>query len=247
MEDIVKFNGHSGCEIYLKKYPSGTPYVEKVGDVRRNIQRLWFLRMEGYPVPKVYVHSSNYFQMEYIHGLDIKTYLTHNTTKNLSKFIINILERFSENSVDKDYTEIYYKKLEWLNDGHEFPFTKDELIDRLPKILPSSVYHGDMTLENLISTENGFYMIDPVTIEYDSYIFDIAKMRQDMECKWFLRNTDVRLDVKLKTLQDKILKHFPLANNNNLLILMLLRVYRHTQKGDTNYNFIMREVKRLWK
>lgn len=247
MEDIVKFNGHSGCEIYLKKYPSGIPYVEKVGDVRRNIQRLWTLRMKGYPVPKVYVHSSNYFQMEYIHGLDIKTYLTHNTTKNLSKFIINILERFSENSVDKDYTEIYYKKLEWLNDDHEFPFTKDELIDRLPKILPSSVYHGDMTLENLISTENGFYMIDPVTIEYDSYIFDIAKLRQDMECKWFLRNTDVRLDVKLKTLQDKILKHFPLANNNNLLILMLLRVYRHTQRGDTNYNFIMREVKRLWK
>lgn len=247
MEDIVKFNGHSGCEIYLKKYPSGIPYVEKVGDVRRNIQRLWTLRMKGYPVPKVYVHSSNYFQMEYIHGLDIKTYLKHNTTKNLSKFIINILERFSENSVNKDYTEIYHKKLEWLNDDHEFPFTKKELIDRLPKILPSSVYHGDMTLENLISTENGFYMIDPVTIEYDSYIFDIAKMRQDMECKWFLRNTDIRIDVKLKTLQDKILKHFPLANDNNILILMLLRVYLHTQKGDTNYNFIMREVRRLWK
>ena len=90
-------------------------------------------------------------------------------------------------------------------------------------------------------------MIDPVTIEYDSYIFDIAKMRQDLECKWFLRNSDIKLDTKLQQIQDRLKEEYPQAFDDSLLILMLLRVYLHTTKGDSNYNFIMKEIKRLWK
>ncbi len=90
-------------------------------------------------------------------------------------------------------------------------------------------------------------MIDAVSVEYDSYIFDIAKMRQDLECKWFLRKTDVRLDIKLQNIQDKLRKLFPLAFNDNLLILMLLRVYLHTKSGDFEREFILREIRRLWK
>mgnify|MGYP003332597290 FL=1 len=247
MENSVRLLGHSGCEVFLKKYSDGTPYVLKTGEISRNIERMSFLLEQNYPVPKIYNYTDCSMEMEYIHGLDIKTHLIYNSTKNLYKFIVNTLEKFSVGFSDKDYTEVYNKKLQWLDNTHEFPFTKSELIDRLPKILPQSVYHGDMTLENLMSTKDGFYMIDPVTIEYDSYIFDIAKMRQDLECRWFLRNADVKIGVKLKLLQDKILDRFPLAKNDNLLILMLLRVYLHTTKNDTNYNFIMKEVKRLWK
>ena len=125
--------------------------------------------------------------------------------------------------------------------------TKKELIDRLPKLLPKSTYHGDFTLENILYTNPGFYMIDPVTIEYDSYIFDIAKMRQDLECKWFLRDTDIKLDTKLQQIQDKLREEYPQAFDNSLLILMLLRVYLHTKQGDSDRIFIMKEIKRLWK
>ena len=79
------------------------------------------------------------------------------------------------------------------------------------------------------------------------YIFDIAKLRQDLHCKWFLRNSDLRLDTKLKNIEDRILQKYPEANNNGLLILMLLRVYLHTEKNDENYTFIMREIDKLWK
>jgi RIO-like serine/threonine protein kinase len=148
--------------------------------------------------------------------------------------------------VDKDYTEVYNKKLEWV-DKEDLPFTKDELIAKLPKILPQSQYHGDLTLENILHTSNEFYMIDAVTIEYDSYIFDIAKLRQDLECKWFLRDTNLMLDVKLSSIQKRILKEFPLANNDYILILMLLRVYLHTKPGDMERQFIVKEINRLWK
>lgn len=130
---------------------------------------------------------------------------------------------------------------------NQFPFTQEELIDRLPKKLPRSMYHGDMTLENIMYVDPDFYMIDAVTTEYDSYIFDIAKMRQDLECKWFLRNTDVRLDTKLQNIQDAIRQKYEIAFDDNLLILMLLRVIRYCKEGDANYNFLMKEIKRLWK
>jgi hypothetical protein len=185
--------------------------------------------------------------MEYIHGLDMRNYLIHNNIDSLVHFILDILNRFSKNSIQKDYTKAYYKKLEWMDFDDSLPFSKDELIDKLPKIFPYSTYHGDLTLENIIHTDSGFYMIDAVTTEYDSYIFDIAKMRQDLECKWFLRENPVKIDTKLQNIQEEIKKVYPQAFDDSLLILMLLRVYCHTNYNDTNYHFIKNNINRLWK
>lgn len=240
---IKELNGHSGCRIYLMK--SEELYVRKYGEIKRNVERLTELHRSGYPVPKIYNVDIDVLDMEYLHGLDIKNYLIHNNTKKLSNFIIKTLNSFSKNSELKDYTKVYKDKLSWVK--NQFPFTKEELIDRLPKKLPRSMYHGDMTLENIMYVDPDFYMIDAVTTEYDSYIFDIAKMRQDLECKWFLRNTDVRLDTKLQNIQDALRQKYEIAFDDNLLILMLLRVIRYCKKGDSNYTFLMKEIKRLWK
>ena len=248
MEQIVKeLEGHSGSQIFLMKDKNDRLFVRKINNVDRNAERLTALYRVGYAVPVLYRYTNNQIDMQYVHGLDIKNYLTHNTTNELIKFILATIKGFSNQSIDTDYTKVYYQKLAWLDSNNEFPFTKEELINRLPKTLPKSMYHGDFTLENIMHTNSGFYMIDPVTIEYDSYIFDIAKMRQDLECKWFLRNSDIKLDTKLQQIQDRLKEEYPQAFDDSLLILMLLRVYLHTTKGDSNYNFIMKEIKRLWK
>lgn len=221
-------------------------YVKKYGDVSRNVERLTALDFAGYPVPKIYSYRGNELEMEYLHGLDMKTYLIHNNTKRVFQFISNTLNSFKKTAKQKDYTATYESKLEWMKDG-EFPFTKKQLLEVLPKHLPQSMYHGDMTLENIMYTDPGFHMIDAVTTEYDSYIFDIAKMRQDLECKWFLRNDDVRLDTKLQNLQESLKGKFPEAFDDSLLILMLLRVIRYCDYKDANYNFLMKEIVRLWK
>jgi RIO-like serine/threonine protein kinase len=244
---IKELTGHSGSQIYLMEGKSGL-YIKKVNNVERNLERLTNLFERCYPVPEIYHAESNLLHMQYIHGLDMKTYLIHNNTSSLINFITDTIDSFSDNSVYKDYTDTYIKKLEWMLDDKNLPFTRDELIDRLPKKLPQSTYHGDLTLENIIHKNgDGFYMIDAVTVEYDSYIFDIAKMRQDLECKWFLRNTDLRLDTKLQHIQDKLRRWYPVAFVDSLLILMLLRVYLHTKIRDKDYDFIMKEIKRLWK
>jgi hypothetical protein len=244
---IKELKGHSGNKITLVENDN-ILYVEKTGDIERNFERMKFLYENNYNVPLIFESDGKTFMnMEYIHGLDMKEYLKTHNIKFLFNFIFDILKQFSENSEVVDYTETYYKKLSFLDDVNDLPFSKEEFIDSLPKKIPRSHYHGDFTLENLIYTENKFVMIDPVTIEYDSYIFDIAKLRQDLECKWFLRETDLRLDVKLNELQERILNSFPLAKDDNLLILMLLRVYRHTKSGDNNHQFILKAIEKLWK
>lgn len=243
---VKKLVGHSGSEVYLME-DEVHKYVLKVGNVDRNFERMTALDQAGYPVPRIYNYSlGEYLEMEYIHGLDMKNYLIHHNYVALYEFITDVIDGFRETVKGyKNYEATYHEKLAWL--PKDFLFTKDELIDRLPKLLPQSVYHGDLTLENILYTNPGFHLIDPVTIEYDSYIFDLAKLRQDLKCKWFIRNSNVHLDSKLQSISDALDQSYPSEFNDALLILMLLRVLKHCETGDKNYQFLIKEIERLWK
>jgi RIO-like serine/threonine protein kinase len=243
---VKEFIGHSGCEIFLVKDKHDF-FVRKNGNVERNVERLIGLHEKGYNVPTIFDSSESYIEMEYIHGLDIVEYLKTRGIKRLGNFIIQTIDSFAKDAIKVDYVNVYDKKLDFIKSTVDLPFTKNEIIDRLPTHLPKSTYHGDFTLENLIFNDESFTMIDPVTIEYDSYVFDLAKLRQDLTCKWFLRNKNIKLDVKLQNLEDYVFKKFGFAKNDYLLILMLLRVYLHTEIGDSNREFILKEIKRLWK
>jgi hypothetical protein len=187
--------------------------------------------------------------MEYIHGLDIKTYLPINSYEPLLNFIVEILERFKLNSVPKDYTDSYIAKLDQITFDSDIVFTKDQLLNKLPRILPASQYHGDLTLENILygMDTKSFYLIDPITSEFDSYIFDIAKLRQDLHCGWFIRHDHTMIDVKIKHIQQELLSLYPAANNDYLLILMLLRVYRYSKPNSFERKFLTKGINSLWK
>ena len=242
---VKELHGISGNQIFLMQKHDKL-FVRKIGNISRNIERMQFL-LEEYPLPQLYTVSKKMIDMEYLHGLDIKSYLKTNNYEKLLDFILSILDKLSSNVVDKDYTETYIKKLQEVS-FDEMPFTREQLLERLPKILPSSNYHGDLTLENIIfTTDRGFFLIDCATIEYDSYIFDIAKLRQDLELGWFTRKDNARLNVKTKHIQQKILQQHPTANNDYLLILMLLRVYRHSLPDTLERNFLLEGITSLWK
>jgi hypothetical protein len=242
---VKELYGFSGNQILLMQKHNKL-FVRKIGNISRNIERMQALSAD-YPLPQLFTVSKKMIDMEYLHGLDIKTYLKTNNYEKLLDFILSVLGKLSKNSVDKDYTETYIKKLEEVS-FDELPFNREELLERLPKILPSSNYHGDLTLENIIFTaDRGFFLIDCATTEYDSYIFDIAKLRQDLELGWFIRKDNVMLDVKTKHIQQQILEQYPEANNDYLLILMLLRVYRHSKPNTLERNFILQGINKLWK
>ena len=243
---IKELKGFSGSKIYLMRNDNGL-FVRKMDNVDRNFIKLNELK-QHFNVPKIYTYDTNILDMEYIHGLDMKSYLAVRDTKRLTDFLIDTLSKFSDDVSMNDYTNVYEDKLKYIKLPSEMIFTKEQLLEKLPKRLPRSKYFGDLTLENIIYGENGqFHLLDGMTSEYDSYIFDIAKLRQDLECKWFLRNTNLLLDVKVENIQDKLLERFELANNNYLLILMLLRVYRYTKPFSKEEKLLTKEMNRLWK
>ena len=162
---LKELSGYSGSKIFLME--GDNLFVRKINNVQRNHERLSSLSSLGYPVPKIYQYDGETLDMEYIQGLDMKNYLIHNNINDLFDFISNILDSFSKNSHQKYYGDVYFEKLKWMDGHNVFPFTKGELIERLPKWLPQSTYHGDFTLENMINTNNGFYLIDSVTTEYE--------------------------------------------------------------------------------
>jgi RIO-like serine/threonine protein kinase len=243
---IKELKGFSGSKIYLMKNDNGL-FIRKMDNVDRNFIKLNELS-QHLNVPKIYSYNNNILDMEYIHGLDMKSYLAVRDTKRLTDFLISVLSEFSEDVYMTDYTDVYIDKLKYIKLPSEMLFTKEQLLEKLPKRLPRSKYFGDLTLENIIYGEDGqFHLLDGMTSEYDSYIFDIAKLRQDLECKWFLRDTKLLLDVKVENIQDKLLDKFELANNNHLLILMLLRVYRYTKPFSKEEALLVKEMNRLWK
>jgi hypothetical protein len=202
----------------------------------------------NYNVPKIYQKTNNSLDIEYIHGIDIYTFLKLYNSDIFVEFIIKLVDNFRKLETINDYTDVYIKKLDEIEDYHSLPFTKNEFLCRLPSKLPQSMCHGDLTLDNIIFSKNEFYMIDCSTGGFDSWVFDLAKLRQDLKCKWCVRNVDDKSLYNCLDLIDSTLaKLYPVAFNDDLLILMLLRVLIYTKKNSYERKFIIENIKSLWK
>ena len=245
---VKEFKGFSSSRILLLN-KSGKLVVKKEKNIQRNIERMLVLEKE-FNVPKIYSTGKNFFEMEYIHGLDIVSYLNTHKSEELIIFLRKTLLKFKKkiNNNKKDYKPVYEKFLNNLNILNFLPFKKNELIKKLPRYLPQTEYHGDFTLENIIySNKNKFYLIDCSEGIFDSYIFDYSKLRQDIQLMWLLRNRNSYIEVKLQHIYNELKSNFKYMENNSLLILMLLRVLRHAKKDSIEFNFLLSNIKKLWK
>jgi tRNA A-37 threonylcarbamoyl transferase component Bud32 len=249
-DDVIKeFVGFSGSKVLLIRSLDDF-IIRKINNIKRNYDKMLLLKDNNFLVPKIIDKEDNILDMEYIQGMDMKTYLKLEQVDRFIQFVITTINRFmSINSVVKNYETIYTDQLHWMSSHTEIPFAAHELIERLPKELHSSLCHGDFTLDNIIYKEPDFYMIDPSTGAYDSWIFDIAKLRQDLDGKWFLRYKENKeeFNLELQQIKEKLQKEFPIAFNDYLYILMLLRVYKYSKKDTVEQRLLLEEIKRLWK
>lgn len=243
MKLIKELKGHSGSQILLVQDPDIR--VRKIGNVDRNLERYQSLEKLNLPLPKILNKSNDSYDMEYIANLDVRTYLNKHQVHDLADFLKATIDKLAENSVTKDYLSVYKNKLSSV-DFTGLNFTEEQLLDRLPQHLPCSNYHGDLTLENVIYDVNKseFVLIDPLTTDYDSYIFDLAKLRQDISCYWFIRNDHTSIKPKLQNLFEE-LSVYEYFKDDSTLILMLLRVLPYLQGKDRA--FIINEANKLWK
>lgn len=223
------------------------PFVRKIGGVDRNLERYKDLRKWNVDIPMIYNVGYDHYDMEYINNLDIQSYLLAGMgVDKIISYIQTTVLSLASSQQPKDYTRTYEDKLKDA-DFSGLRFGRDDLIDRLPKILIQTPYHGDFTLENILYDVNRskFVAIDPLTSVYDSVIFDMAKLRQDLVCKWFIRKSPDMLGSKLGLIYNA-LSSTPYFNDPYLLILMLMRVLPYTQ-NDFDKNYLIDEMNKLWK
>jgi Ecdysteroid kinase-like family len=251
MKVVKELRGYSNCRLEVIQ-DNNRLFVRKYGGLDRNIPQLKVISDLGIRTPKIYDVTVDYFDMEYIVAADMKSYLTNNRINGPIEYIKSVIKTLSSTVITtKDYTDTYNKKLAYVDQEYYqnlLPFTSQELISRLPKHLPQSSYHGDLTLENIMyDVQNSeFLLIDAVTIEYDSFVFDLAKLRQDLTCRWFIRNEPIYIDQKLQIILDQVFEDYQQFLVDELVIVMLLRVLLYAPNGSFEEQYLINWIKRLW-
>jgi hypothetical protein len=250
-ELILKIlHGSSGSKVELI-HKNDNLIIRKTYNIERNLERIERLTNLGLSLPNIISVDGISYDMSYVPHDDTATWLANNNPLELIEYIKSTIDILSQNSKLKNYKPTYINKLKLMSPAilNLLPFKINELIDNLPESLPSSEYHGDFTLENIIfnKDENNFYLIDPLTSEYDSWIFDLAKLCQDLKCKWFIRHRDNSyLDSKLASIYVSLKEYYSDFGNPYLIILMLLRIIPYVYNDIVTRDWLIKEITQLY-
>lgn len=245
---IKQLNGYSTSKVFLIK-ENGVLFVRKFDNIKRNLEKFESLKELNLPMPKILSVSDDYYDIEYIKSLDISNYLLQHNPIDFLEFITNTIDcLYKGEHTSKNYAETFYEKTKYIfKYKDQLNFTQDDLLKKLDNNLFSSTYFGDLSFDNILYDiqNKRFVLIDGVTTEYDSVIFDLAKLTQDIKCKWFIRNEKVYINQHLNFLNRELSKRYEHYNNPYHSILMMLRVLPY-HRNEKDKNFILKRVNELW-
>lgn len=266
-------DGNSGCKVLLFEKEEKS-YVRKISrDLDYNLRlQKQCSKQENYSnssiktpeiLKKGYTSDGLFFfDMAYIHGISLSRYIqTIDICKieGLVDIIIKNIIDTSSISNKRDCNEIFYKKIEDL-EKKITEFQKEENMMSVLKLLKQhnwnsfskSNCHGDLTLENIIVKGDELYLIDFLDSFYDSWILDLGKLMQDVECMWSYRynssnaNTIIRLRVFRDLLIKKISRRDPdlLIEIYYALLLHLIRIYPYI-KDEITLHFLTVQIRNI--
>lgn len=273
MAELVLSGGLSGCEVILD---TETNRVTKTGPsevISRNVNSHLMLQSvpiacHFLPILHDYQYTKlgtpSYMVMEYIHGYDMANALLYVKTNHITSFLNHAIWSFINQGPGrpgtiKQYADtILTATMPVLSrvDGEVFgdlslPW-KNHVESNSSKLnFMQSPYHGDFTLDNMLYSTHRkkFYLIDGLTTAYDSYAFDLAKLRLDLEGRWFLRN---RPEFNTPTIRNRLFmlhqfmhKMFTHYSNNISYIAMMLRVYPYTKEKSNERKLLNHELFRM--
>lgn len=216
----IELSGFSGARVLLIRESVGQPFVRKIaaspsGNARLQSQavrqKLVGGLLEGSTrTPKVldegFQGDLYYFDMEYVHGLDGISFLRKASFPAIQRFTDTLcatIERFAgladpeleicpRNAALNKCREI---RASMAADQTRAITAIDRLIELvaladLPDSLAVTACHGDMTLENIVVTENGeLVFIDLLDTFFNHWIADIGKLEQDLKAGWYTRKS----------------------------------------------------------
>lgn len=243
MHLIQQLKGHSGAEVSLVQEDHTYKVVKT--NFSKAIESAFILNHLPFPTPEIYHVEYNKLVMEYIQGQDMRSFLEHGSYSEVNKLIDFICDYFDYclyESVEYNFNNEITEKVETLS-----KYIAPEKITPSNSIFPKSMIHGDFTLENILFSNNKFYIIDANPTNLNSVYFDGNKLRQDIDGLWFLRNTTNKLNISIncgkisKTLKSK----YEFMNDDSLYRFMIGRILPYCKEQYT-FNFITKEIERTW-
>lgn len=188
--------------------------VERVGErvVKKTpltiLQKNWFKRYDElaisdiFLVPEVYSYYGNTLEMQYVHGQPL------NRTITFSKFLklIELVKSFAhfEHTKKVLFQTMIDRVKKHMYEISELTQEERHTVFRyLEHFAPyfdraASFSHGDLTLENIVDTEDGhFYLLDPIAEDelYSSWIMDCGKILQSIDAQYELVFGDNKTNV----------------------------------------------------
>lgn len=206
-----------------------------------------------------YIDGKYYYDMEYINGDNLVYWLDSADIDSINKKIILILKHItsnepldSKNKIAVDINLVISDKfftLEKTTVTEKFQSTinscKDAILNFDYSSIPLSKCHGDLTLENIIISEDDkIYFIDFLDSFIESWLIDISKLLQDSLLFWSLRLNLDKISqnhlIRLKSVSDSIFSYMYLNYDQyyvdvifRLMMLNVLRIIPYCRDSNT--------------
>lgn len=253
MKLIKKLKGNSGALVELVEINNNF-YIKKTNgtQLKKSAEILQELKSQNFNTPDIISCSNKCLIMEYINGEDMQSFLENADNNKIFKIIdfINSYIKIKRTNKKKNFSNEIYNKINYLKkkiNQKYLVFSLDHLYKKLPKICIDTSIHGDLTLDNIILKDDKFYLIDANPTNITALEYDVIKIRQDLDCLWFVRDIKNKNNFKIicDTISSKLKKNWSFFKNDYILIFMLLRIFPYTKDISTQ-KFLLKNMNNLW-
>lgn len=272
MELIKELSGHSGCRLNLYKDRNRIFLRKDAGDVSYNKRlKKQYIKQKKFALkdvktPEVFDCGVDddgifYFDMEYINGIAMSEYMNQIKIKEIVDLIGLLFKALpiSQGKISPTAQKVFFDKIQSiaskivLGSGSAEAAEAIELLQKFDfSKIPLSPCCGDLTLENIILSSKGIYVIDLLDSFYNSWMIDVAKLLQDIELGWSYRfqKRDFGLNLRLATAKQALIENLQSLENGqdalfsiyHILLLNVLRIYPYT-KDKFTIDFLNNSVK----
>jgi len=238
---LKELKGHSGCHVFLcecgntrfvKKVSGATGYDQRLEQQmlkQREFEHSWIKK------PSVYEFGTEndrfYFLMEYVNGVQLSTFISRNTVRDVDAIIDQLLTFVRSNICDEtaDFSTPISEKLWSISSSTRFQ------IDRYIQYclafdwtaIPIGYCHGDLSFENILVHQSNLYFIDFLDSFIETPYLDLSKLLLDILVLWSWRFEKRRPIIKNAHIYDIVLSQLESREVEivrRLLVLNLLQI-----------------------
>lgn len=262
----TELSGHSGCRLFVwQDLSSRALFVRKISKSIAYNQRLkkQCFKQSRFVCPGLYTptvlrqgydeQGLFWFDMPYIKGKSFADWMKDMQAQDVvdyAKLLFSSIS-YKECRTLQAPSSIFQAKVENLATALLPSNTTPAVASAITKLrtwdfssVPPTPCAGDLTLENILVEEKSgkLFLIDFLDSFFDSWMFDIAKILQDVDCGWTWRHapSDTNRNLRCALAKNAIVQalgELPGGTANivhvyHILILNLLRIYPYVAEDD---------------